>query len=32
MDLPGTTSMSYQGMKPGRDIRFNDNDFTETKR
>jgi putative ABC transport system permease protein len=30
--FPGTTSMSYEGMKPGRDIRFHDNDFTETKR
>jgi putative ABC transport system permease protein len=30
--FPGTTSMSYEGMKPGRDIRFHDNDFTETRR
>ncbi len=30
--FPGTTSVSYEGMKPGRDIRFHDNDFTETKR
>jgi putative ABC transport system permease protein len=30
--FPGTTSTSYEGMKPGRDIRFHDNDYTETRR
>jgi putative ABC transport system permease protein len=30
--FPGATSLSYQGMKPGRNITFHDEDFTETKR
>jgi putative ABC transport system permease protein len=29
--FPGRTSMSFQGMKPGREIHFHDNDFTETR-
>jgi putative ABC transport system permease protein len=28
---PGTTSMSFQGMKPGRDIIFHDEDYEKTK-
>jgi putative ABC transport system permease protein len=29
--MPGSTSMSFEGMKPGRDIRMNDADYEKTK-
>ncbi|MBN1598737.1 MAG: ABC transporter permease [Bacteroidales bacterium] len=30
--FPGSTSMSYKGMKPGRELQFHDRDYEETKR